>query len=215
MAAGNPYQPPASDSSLPEEIPEAQELAPLGDRFGASIVDGIIIGALPLLFGAAFAIFLEKHLPDVAGAWIRRMEESDFWSGFIDTMVSFVIFVGVQGHFLAKNGQTIGKKLLGIKIVTMEGKKPRMEALLLLRMLVPVLLATIPVAGPYIYLAGILIIFTRPRRCFHDYIAGTKVVQATVLPRGVAGAGRTARRLGKKEEMASVPGEEERTDRDC
>jgi uncharacterized RDD family membrane protein YckC len=185
MTAGNPYQPPASDPTLPEETPEKQKLATLGDRLGAAIIDGIIIGILPLLVGAAFAISVVKHLPDAPLDWLNDVEKSGFWSAFIDTFVGFVIFVGVHGYLLVKNGQTVGKKLLGIKIVTMEGTKPRMEALLFLRTLIPLLLSTIPVAGPYIYLAGILIIFTPPRRCFHDYIAGTKVVQATVLAKGV------------------------------
>ncbi|MBX3743309.1 MAG: RDD family protein [Akkermansiaceae bacterium] len=180
MITGNPYQPPASDPSLPEEEVPAQELAPLGDRLGAAIIDAIIISAL--LF--AVGMVAGNYLLGIPGDWFWQMAESDFWSGFIETMVAFFIFAGVQGYLLAKNGQTIGKKLLGIKIVTMEGKKPRMEALLLLRTLVPLLLETIPTAGPYIYLAGIIIIFARPRRCFHDYIAGTKVVQVAVLPRG-------------------------------
>jgi|GEM_PF-2098121 len=183
MDPGNPYSTPTSDIAPPDEgVAEVQEPATRGERLGAALIDGIIIGVLSTAILFVYWRFLADQLP---GAFVDGIAVSPFWGGFIENILTFLIFVAIQGYFLAETGQTLGKKLLSIKIVTMKGAKPRMEALLLLRTLVPMLLGGIPVAGPYIYLAGIIIIFARPKRCLHDYIAGTKVVQARALPKGI------------------------------
>ncbi len=185
MDTGNPYSTPVSEPALPDEgVQGVQELASRGERLGAALIDGIIIGILSAALSMGWGRLVEGLLPGNLGGGIMEITASPFWGSFIESIVGFLIFVAIHGYFLAENGQTLGKKLLGIKIVTMKGAKPRMEALLLLRTLVPVLLGTIPTVGPYLYLAGIVIIFARPKRCFHDFIAGTKVVQATVLPKG-------------------------------
>ncbi len=186
MDTGNPYSTPTSEPAPPDEgVPEVLELASRGERLGAALVDGIIIGILSAAVSMGWGRLVETSLPANLGEEIMEITASPFWGSFIESIVGFLMFIAIHGYFLAENGQTLGKKLLGIKIVTMGGTKPRMEALLLLRTLVPILLGTIPIAGPYLYLAGIIIIFARPRRCFHDYIAGTKVVQAVVLPKGI------------------------------
>ncbi len=85
----------------------------------------------------------------------------------------------LQGYLLAEHGQTIGKKLLDIRIVRWEDDaKPGFVKAFLLRLFVPGLIGAIPVVGPCFTLVDILFIFRPDRRCAHDLIAGTKVVKS-------------------------------------
>ena len=94
-------------------------------------------------------------------------------------MIALVLLfiVSIQMYLLIKYGQTIGKRALGIKIVneSHEGL-PDFVKVILLRSFVPNLLYGIPYAGVAICLADLLFIFRDDRRCLHDLIAQTKVI---------------------------------------
>ena len=77
-----------------------------------------------------------------------------------------------QWYLLATSGQTIGKKLLMIRIVSESGSLPGFLRAVVLRNWVRALLSLIPFFG----LIDVLFIFSDSRKCLHDYIAGTKVV---------------------------------------
>lgn len=82
----------------------------------------------------------------------------------IGLLVLFVIF---QIYLLASQGQTIGKSLLKIKIVRNDDESnPGFWRAVVLRNLISGVLGLI----------DILFIFGAERRCLHDYIADTKVV---------------------------------------
>lgn len=140
-----------------------------------------------------------------------------FWANFIDNFIlgllvfasqnaaqpiPGLVFLGymlVQIVLLTKDGQTIGKKIMSIKIVkTKTGKNGGFVANVLLRSLYMILLILVAVFAPrffifglgmgyssigLIYLLGslldILLIFRSDRRCLHDMIAGTSVVVAS------------------------------------
>ncbi|MBI2379936.1 MAG: RDD family protein [Gammaproteobacteria bacterium] len=158
----NPYATP--EASLVTE--SATVLADRGTRLGAAIIDGLIMMALvlPVMYVSGyFALAMAGEQPSLATQL--------GWS-----LLGFTAFVLVQGKFLAQSGQTIGKKLLKIRIVTLEGDKPEFKKLVGLRYLVPQLIAAIPLVGPVFGLANVLAIFGAERRCIHDYIAGTRVV---------------------------------------
>lgn len=92
--------------------------------------------------------------------------------------VGFAVFVVVQGFPLHHYGQTWGKRILGIRIVDLDGAKPPLGRLLT-RRYVPIQVANlIPVVGPLLVLVDTLMIFRADRRCAHDLIAGTRVVKA-------------------------------------
>ncbi|MNN94322.1 RDD family protein [compost metagenome] len=92
-------------------------------------------------------------------------------------MVGVAAFLLVNGHFLKNYGQTLGKRLLKIAIVDLDGKVPELGNLLLKRYLLWWLLAYIPVVGVLVVLVDYLFIFRADRRCLHDLAAGTRVVQ--------------------------------------
>jgi len=82
---------------------------------------------------------------------------------------------GAQLFFLARDGQTLGKKLLGIRIVrAADGRPAGFVRALVLRSFVNNLFAWF-----WIYaLVDAVFIFRTDRRCVHDLLAGTKVVRA-------------------------------------
>ena len=82
----------------------------------------------------------------------------------------------MHGYLLKKYGQTIGKKLLGISIVTLDGEKPEFWPLILKRYLPLGLVSYTPVVGRFLPTIDALFIFGKDKRCVHDFIAGTMVV---------------------------------------
>jgi uncharacterized RDD family membrane protein YckC len=139
-------------------------LAGRGARLGAALLDLLI-----------FSIFL------IPGFWIMSSSDSDIGKGFGGAflVVGWLGLLVTQMVFLVKRGQSLGKMAVGIKIVSSaDGSVPGFVKVVLLRMFVPSLLAAIPYAGALIWLADVLFIFRDDRRCLHDLIAETKVVDA-------------------------------------
>ena len=117
-------------------------LAGRGDRFLATIVDGVIY-LVPYILIFAFD-------PVIGG------------------LLLLAVFV-YQIVLLTKDGQTVGKKAWGIRIVGMQtGANGGFVTNVLLRLIVNGLLGLIPLYG----LVNILFIFRSDLRCIHDMIAG-------------------------------------------
>ena len=90
-------------------------------------------------------------------------------------IVSGVFGMIVQLVLLSSGGQTIGKRLLKIKVVRVDsGKNGGFVANVLLRAVVNGLLSLTIVY----FVVDVLFIFFGNRLCLHDYIAGTRVVKA-------------------------------------
>ncbi len=80
----------------------------------------------------------------------------------------------VQVVLLSRDGQTIGKKLLNVRIVSFEtGQNAGFGSNVVMRAWVNFLLGVIPFCA----LADVLFIFRDDQRCIHDLIAGTHVVE--------------------------------------
>ena len=151
---------------------ENNDLAGRGARLGAVIIDALII--FPILFGIAKATgFWDTMLPRLANGIPLSKEEH-----IMAFLVGQALFLVLNGVFLVKNGQTIGKKIMNIKIVNMERKQVSIINLYTLRYLVFSLVNQIPAVGSLINLVNILFIFGKGRRCLHDRIAGTCVIKA-------------------------------------
>ncbi len=82
----------------------------------------------------------------------------------------------VQWYLTATSGQTIAKKLLGMKIVLADGSAPGFVHGVLLRSWVMSLIGAVPLVGPLAQLVDPLLIFGAEKRCLHDLIAGTRVI---------------------------------------
>jgi uncharacterized RDD family membrane protein YckC len=90
-----------------------------------------------------------------------------------------LVLLVVQIWLLTTRGQTIGKRVVGIKIVRYDtGANPGFVSVVLLRWLVPGLIGAVPYLGFVFAVVDCCFIFRADRRCIHDLIAGTKVVKA-------------------------------------
>ncbi len=170
MNTPNPYAPPQAAVQDIREPHMASESAGRGTRLVGVILDGIIAGALvyvPLAIGVATSgrpLMVNAHFNGQAiagaGAWLA--------------FLGFVAWVWLTILFVSRNGQSIGKKLLGIKVVRSDGSKASLGRIFLLRNVVNTLLGIIPLYG----LVDALLIFGEARQCVHDKIADTIVIKA-------------------------------------
>lgn len=165
MNEQNPY---SSPEAVVADL-SGGNLAGRWERLGAAILDTVILMAIlfPLMF--------------VGGYW-RLVTESGGQVPIATTLlwaaIGFAVFAAVQWVPLNAGGQTWGKRVLGIKIVDMAGAKPPIGRLLGLRYLPMQAIGNVPMVGPLLGIANVLLIFRGDRRCGHDLIAGTQVVKA-------------------------------------
>jgi uncharacterized RDD family membrane protein YckC len=76
--------------------------------------------------------------------------------------------------FVSRNGQSIAKKMLGIKVVRSDGSPASLGRIFWLRNVVNTVLAFVPFYG----VVDALLIFGEARQCVHDKIADTIVIKA-------------------------------------
>ncbi len=99
--------------------------------------------------------------------------------GSLMSLVGFSLLFNllIQGFFLARKSQTIGKMLLRIKIIKTDDTQIGFIPLVAKRSLSVWAISYIPVIGPWLIVLDVLLIFRSDKRCLHDLLAGTKVVQ--------------------------------------
>lgn len=155
----NPYAAPAA--KVADVTPQDEVvLADRGNRLLAAIVDGLLVMPMYYTFMVSFVL---------------KTQVSPVISGLIALYAIALLVVDLV--LLHKNGQTIGKKLLKIKIVRKDGTRASLGRIFWLRGVVNALPGMLPYLRIY-GLIDVLFIFGEPRRCIHDYIADTIVVNA-------------------------------------
>jgi uncharacterized RDD family membrane protein YckC len=166
----NPYQPPASDQyfDAPSRDSLGQELASRGMRLGAALIDTLL--QLAIIAPIQYFAGVYDKFPEVKPL---TASETIMWGA-----LGLVLYLALNGWLLATNGQTIGKRVVGTRIVNFtDGARTPFVKLIGLRVL-PTYVSLIPVVGPLLSLVDVLLIFRDDQRCIHDHIAGTKVVRA-------------------------------------
>jgi uncharacterized RDD family membrane protein YckC len=158
----NPYSAPRAAVSDVKDSTEL-ELAGRGVRLGAALLDGLIASIvwIPLFFGIDWSM-TPGEMPQVSAGPIT---------------LSVLLFIGwlvITIMFVARNGQTIAKKLLDIRVVRSDGSHATLGRIFWLRNFVNGLLGIIPLYS----IVDLLFIFGDSRQCIHDKIADTIVVVA-------------------------------------
>lgn len=156
----------APESELLQEPNRNVMLASRRRRFLASIIDSmtILIVTLP-------AMYFTGGFAEISSGKQPTLEYNLLMSA-----LGILVFLLLNAKFLAENGQTIGKKFLGIKIVDLNGNQPTITKHLLPRYASFLLPGQIPLVGQIIAVINILFILGKQKRCVHDHVAGTKVV---------------------------------------
>jgi uncharacterized RDD family membrane protein YckC len=160
----NPYSPPQVE--VKEEVYDKNnDLASSRSRLGAAILDNVIgvIAIIPAYLYKIYILNIEWNAPD----------SFEYQAGlFIYSAITFLV---INGYFLVKSGQTCGKKLFKIKMVTVYYTKPSLFSLTVVRTYLIWLISYIPWLA-IVWLIDILLIFRKDRRCVHDHMAKTIVV---------------------------------------
>jgi uncharacterized RDD family membrane protein YckC len=170
----NVYAPPKAAVADIDPAAAGLVLAGRGMRLLAAILDGIIVCVLVYL-----PLLLSGALTESAEVAVSTNDPLAFYSGFASTagvfsLIGFIVWAVITFILVKRNGQTIAKKLLGIKVVRSDGTPASVGRIFWLRNFVNGLLAIIPLYG----LIDILFIFSERRQCLHDKIADTIVVNA-------------------------------------
>lgn len=158
----NPYAAPSAGygyHASPVMNPGYDMLASRGSRFLGSLLDGLI-----------YAVFMLPPLFIFAAA----MDSEE--AAIIGMLIGLAIVAGIQWYLIATTGQSIAKRLLGMKIVKMDGSDVNFVSGVIMRSWVVSLMGAIPFVGNFVGLVDALMIFGQEQRCLHDYIAGTKVI---------------------------------------
>ena len=154
--------------------------AGLVQRFVGRLIDLLIVGAV-MIPVTLMRVGTLNRVNGAGGfqAMMQNMRQSLSPKVLIATfLISQAIFLIVNGYFLAKKGQTIGKLAMGIKIVDLNGNLPGMSSMFGLRYILVNAIGSIPLVGGLFSLVDALFIFAKDRRCLHDHIAGTRVIAA-------------------------------------
>jgi len=139
------------------------ELAGRLDRFWAAIIDR--------------ALFLGLVAATVALSILRGSNSSPVF--VIGCVVALLALVGAQVWLLTAHGQTIGKRIIGLRIVKVSDMtNGGFVTNVLLRTVANAAISAVPVLGSIYFLADPAFIFRDDRRCVHDHIAGTCVIKA-------------------------------------
>ncbi len=158
----NPYQ--ATSASLEHSVVEPFAPASRGHRMGASLIDALLMMAIALpiaYFGFQFNLFAEQldwHLELAFGA------------------ILFVVYLILNGYWLQKDGQTIGKKLCAIRVVRSDNSPATFFTLVVVRYLPWAIVSAFEVVS-WLAFIDVLFIFGEKRQCLHDMIADTKVIK--------------------------------------
>ena len=162
----NVYETPKADLEIRDS--NSAMLAERKDRFLAALVDAVI----GLAIAVPFMLLAGPYLG------FESLESQPGYDYLIPASIfGFTMFIVCHGYLLSKYGQTIGKKALKIKIVSIEDSRVSLSKLLLLRYFPITLVTLIPIAGNFLPAIDALFIFRKDRRCVHDLIAGTKVIK--------------------------------------
>lgn len=139
-----------------------------GKRLGAALLDGLVnlIWLLPIIWGATMAVGVRQGLKPAA-PMVGVM--------LLGLALLIGIFV-VNCIMIHRSGQTIGKRALDIAIVRTDGNRVGLARYIFLRVVPVILISLIPFVGRLINLVDPLLIFGKERRCLHDLIADTIVV---------------------------------------
>ena len=183
-----PLQNPTINQIKVENKTQTQELASINIRALAKIIDLL----LWLPAAAIPSFFLNADQVNELSSIQQKMQSADTSTQAMQlqhelfalipveawqTMFAYIIIMlAIQAFFLAKSGQSIGKKLIRIKIVDAEnGEKVNLTRIFLLRSIVFIILNMLFM--PFITIADYLFALGKNRQTLHDKLAKTIVIK--------------------------------------
>jgi uncharacterized RDD family membrane protein YckC len=125
-----------------------------GPRLLAAIIDSILLNIVGFIIGMVLQMVMGK-----SGLTLAQV-------------ISLAINIYYIVFYQASTGQTLGKKAMGIKVVTLDGKKPS-AGIFFLRDIVGKLVSAV-----ILFIGFFMILWDGKKQGLHDKIASTVVVKA-------------------------------------
>ncbi len=168
----NPYLPSAALGASPLLAAQAgQALAGRGARLGAVLLNGLINLAAMLPGGILLGIGSSGQQGDTLTTLQLIGIGVMFLCGIALAIYQLMLYL--------RTGQTIGKKLMGVRVVKFtDGTNPGFGGLVGLREIVPAVIGMVPLVGGIFSIVDACFIFREDQRCIHDLMANTKVIRA-------------------------------------
>lgn len=129
-----------------------------GSRFLAAIIDNIILAIVGFVLGIVVGLVMGKN------------------GGFLNLILSVIISVYYWVFYQRSQGQTLGKKAMGIKVVDLAGNKPTAMTFFL-REIIGKLVSSI-----ILFIGYLMILWDGKKQGLHDKIAGTVVIRVANMP---------------------------------
>jgi uncharacterized RDD family membrane protein YckC len=143
------------------------QLAGRGRRFAATLIDVILVPAAAILLMLVTGVLEHAEDWSASGRPVMRM-----------LALGLAGYLILNGWLLWARGQTAGKAIVGIRIIsTMTGDKPPLWRLFIRGLFFPTLYL---IVSPYTAILPLIdqaLIFGKQRRCLHDLLCGTSVVR--------------------------------------
>lgn len=172
----NLYQPTEAELFIEEPASRTDNPADWVDalpikRLAAWAVDQVaVFGFLWIVIEAMW-----WFVPERAFAFqVQYLEDPTALTIFTLYCVSYAV---LNGWILLVRGQTIGKWMLKIRIVRTGGQEPDLFRFLIIRTIFNFLICMIPLFGNLYFIFEHTNCLKPERRCFHDYLADTRVVK--------------------------------------
>lgn len=178
----NRFAPPRAEV---EDSPDAEAWmvdAGRGERFLAVLIDGlvpfiVIIGILIAVAIPAYENYRQQHVPGIEPPPLgsgHHLTTTWAWLGGF-ALLGYFIYSTVLVYLY---GQTFGKRMMGIRVVRVDGSRVAFSRFIFLRWLPVTILGAIPFVGWIVGLLDPLLILRESRQCLHDDFANTRVVTA-------------------------------------
>ncbi len=168
-AADDRFAPPQATLVDTPETYDGMELASRGQRFAAALIDGILQGGV--VWGAIYLI-----APGGMLAYQRTHVG-------VTVALGLLSFLVLHGWLIATASQTIGKRLLGLRIMHVSGDRAGFARIVGLRTLPQFVVGIVPLLSALYGLVDCCMIFRASRRMLHDEIASTVVTTVAAAPR--------------------------------
>lgn len=165
--------------------PPVDNTASYGKRFGAFLLDCAFM-FIAMMFLMQFLGLTDidpnkaKDAQAMQNELLAKVAALTSGQKTLLMMFPYIAFFALHGFLLGRYGQTLGKRIMGIAIVTMDNRVPAFFPMIAQRYFTQWLAGMVPVIGILLRLVDILAIFRPDRRCIHDHLAKTKVIDLRI-----------------------------------
>ena len=190
MEEKNDYTDAASDNRNGQEIEVG--IAGAGDRILAALLNQLFTFLILLIPFAGLIVFAVKNEGRIVGSEEivgLLLGMTSFWVG----LAGILAYTVIQIYYMSRDGQSLGKKIMKIRVLKTDGRNPGFVGTVLVReiawsVLVAIIAAVIGLAvgdngenaiNLLAFLANFVLLFMvkRDRRTLYDILADTVVVK--------------------------------------